>query len=283
MRTSSAIILAIVVGATAAASRMAPAGDDCLAAPNAGAPPGSHWYYRLDRATHRKCWYVGAQGTKVRRAAATPPASARAPVALAPGTQGPGVAPAVDMPSPASAPAPDAAFASRWPDAATPGSTPGLFDPGAGAAGPAAGAAPTAGMPERIAARPVTTSTERAPPPGTSSRGEPAPPPATPAVADERPSLPAALAGVAVLLAVVGTILVRAGRRAVRNPDERAARNPGAPHFPRLKAGVMRATTDIADATLQPEIDPMPAEPTPGPDVEQSLRQLLQAWEPRAA
>jgi len=34
--------------------------DDCLAAPNSPAPPGSHWYYRLDWATQRKCWYVRA-------------------------------------------------------------------------------------------------------------------------------------------------------------------------------------------------------------------------------
>jgi hypothetical protein len=292
MRTSSAIILAIVVVATAAASRMARAGDDCLVAPNAGAPPGSHWYYRFDRVTHRKCWYVGPQGTKVRRAAATPPAAARAPVApLSTETA------AVDVPAPT--PAPDAAFASRWPDAPTPGP----FDPGAPGAG--AGAAPAAlDVPERIAARPVTTSAERAPPPGSSTRGprgEPAPPPATAAVADESPSLPAALAGVAALLAVVGTILVRAGRRAaaarsphwarsfdelaaraagpslwdeVRSPDERREpRYPGTPLVP-----------DIANATVPPEIDPMPAAIIdPAPDVEQSLRQLLQAWERRAA
>jgi hypothetical protein len=40
--------------------------DDCLASPNAASPPGTHWYYRVDRATHRQCWYLGAEGTKVR-------------------------------------------------------------------------------------------------------------------------------------------------------------------------------------------------------------------------
>ena len=35
---------------------------DCLSAPNSAAPQGSHWYYRLDRATKRKCWYVRALG-----------------------------------------------------------------------------------------------------------------------------------------------------------------------------------------------------------------------------
>jgi hypothetical protein len=32
--------------------------DDCLAAPNAPSPQGRHWYYRLDWATQRKCWYL---------------------------------------------------------------------------------------------------------------------------------------------------------------------------------------------------------------------------------
>ena len=32
--------------------------DDCLTAPNSPAPQGSRWYYHLDRATQRKCWYL---------------------------------------------------------------------------------------------------------------------------------------------------------------------------------------------------------------------------------
>jgi hypothetical protein len=48
---------------TVQASRAA---DDCLTKPNAPSPPGSHWYYRVDRAAHRECGYLGAEGTKVR-------------------------------------------------------------------------------------------------------------------------------------------------------------------------------------------------------------------------
>ena len=44
------------VGVMALANK-ARAGD-CLAGPNSPAPPGSHWYDRLDWATQRKCWYV---------------------------------------------------------------------------------------------------------------------------------------------------------------------------------------------------------------------------------
>jgi hypothetical protein len=37
------------------------AGDDCLAGPNTAAPQDSHWYYRVDRLTHRECWYLGPE------------------------------------------------------------------------------------------------------------------------------------------------------------------------------------------------------------------------------
>src|SRR5262252_2665714 len=59
IRTVSAI-LAIACAAPASAISAGPAAE-CLAAPNAQSPQGQHWYYRLDRATHRKCWYLGAQ------------------------------------------------------------------------------------------------------------------------------------------------------------------------------------------------------------------------------
>jgi hypothetical protein len=44
-------------------------GDDCIAAPNSASPPGKHWYYRLDWATKRKCWYVGPLGRSVQEVA----------------------------------------------------------------------------------------------------------------------------------------------------------------------------------------------------------------------
>jgi hypothetical protein len=34
--------------------------DDCLTAPKSSAPESGHWYYRTDRATQRKCWYLRA-------------------------------------------------------------------------------------------------------------------------------------------------------------------------------------------------------------------------------
>jgi hypothetical protein len=55
--TMLAILLATVV---------VDAKDDCLAGPNVAAPQGSHWYYRVDRATQRECWYLGPEGKEVR-------------------------------------------------------------------------------------------------------------------------------------------------------------------------------------------------------------------------
>jgi len=43
----------------------ASAATDCLAAPSAEAPEGSHWFYRTDRETQRKCWYLTQNGRKV--------------------------------------------------------------------------------------------------------------------------------------------------------------------------------------------------------------------------
>ena len=41
--------------------------NDCLAAPNASAPRGQHWYHRIDLPNNRKCWYLHA--TLMHRAA----------------------------------------------------------------------------------------------------------------------------------------------------------------------------------------------------------------------
>lgn len=53
-------VVALLAGAVGVGS--ARAEEDCLAAPNAPAPPGSHWYYRTDRAKQVKCWHLGTQG-----------------------------------------------------------------------------------------------------------------------------------------------------------------------------------------------------------------------------
>jgi hypothetical protein len=70
---------------------MLPAGparaeERCIGAPNSSPPEGRHWYYNVDRANGRKCWYLGPQGQKIRQVApqaaarARPPAKSLAPV-----------------------------------------------------------------------------------------------------------------------------------------------------------------------------------------------------------
>jgi len=60
------VIVLAAVSLTARTSVAQRAADECLAKPNSTAPQGSHWYYRVDRAKRRQCWYLGAEGTKVR-------------------------------------------------------------------------------------------------------------------------------------------------------------------------------------------------------------------------
>ena len=58
-RVAATLAVSLTVIGTAEVSRAA---DDCLTKPNALAPQGSHWYYRIDRTTHRQCWFLGAEG-----------------------------------------------------------------------------------------------------------------------------------------------------------------------------------------------------------------------------
>jgi hypothetical protein len=46
------------------------AAEACLAAPKGAAPQGSHWYYRVDQNSQRKCWRLVQQDRKNPRAAA---------------------------------------------------------------------------------------------------------------------------------------------------------------------------------------------------------------------
>ena len=122
----SALVGSIIAGAPlAAVSQNAPdapstanAAADCLAAPKGAAPQGQHWYYRLDRATKRKCWYLRAEGGKASKAARAttdaPEADSEAPQAVenaraeyvAPQTSAAPSTPNVTAPAPAATSAP---------------------------------------------------------------------------------------------------------------------------------------------------------------------------------
>jgi hypothetical protein len=47
---------------TAQTSLAEPAADECKTKPGSSAPPGSHWYYRINRADQRRCWFLGPEG-----------------------------------------------------------------------------------------------------------------------------------------------------------------------------------------------------------------------------
>ena len=55
--------------------------DACLPGPKGPLPAGGHWYYRVDRATKRNCWYIREDKNKSARA--TPNDSSTAPSAPA--------------------------------------------------------------------------------------------------------------------------------------------------------------------------------------------------------
>ena len=122
--------------------------DDCLAVPKGETPEGSHWYYRIDRASKRHCWYLRGEGEKLSQTAPANSSATATPAATAP--MQPSVAdahaewpaqtsieppkrkdallpampanPAVSQDSAASADAPQSVVASRWPDSTAAGS-----------------------------------------------------------------------------------------------------------------------------------------------------------------
>jgi hypothetical protein len=93
--------------------------NDCLTAPNALTPQGSHWYYLLDRASQRKCWYVRAIGQPVQAATggpATPLHSMPAPSGPKPAADG---APMSASPSDTTSPSPHVEIHAVRPNAAS--------------------------------------------------------------------------------------------------------------------------------------------------------------------
>jgi hypothetical protein len=75
-------VAVILIGALAgvtlvvATNGVARATEACLSGPKGAAPKGSHWYYRVDHATKRNCWYVRAEGEKPVASRNSPPSQA---------------------------------------------------------------------------------------------------------------------------------------------------------------------------------------------------------------
>jgi hypothetical protein len=61
---------------TAQTSLAEPAADECKTKPGPSAPPGSHWYYLVNRTDQRHCWFLGPEGAKVRSQAREAPSRA---------------------------------------------------------------------------------------------------------------------------------------------------------------------------------------------------------------
>jgi hypothetical protein len=57
----SALFAGVLAGACLAIvpPGAARAAEECLAGPKGASPEGSHWFYRIDHATKRHCWYLG--------------------------------------------------------------------------------------------------------------------------------------------------------------------------------------------------------------------------------
>jgi hypothetical protein len=168
-------VAAILIGALAsvtlvvAVNGVARAAEACLSGPKGAAPKGSHWYYRIEHATKRNCWYVRVEGEKPVASHSSPlsrtppqaetplqPAVANARAEAGPADLGQSNAAAAERAPPAAAnndqaseaPAADngqSTVASRWLDQAgaepATGSTPKTDDSGASVNSPAPSAA----------------------------------------------------------------------------------------------------------------------------------------------
>jgi hypothetical protein len=86
---ASAIFVSFLAGAPLAilSHGAARAADDCVAAPKDVTPEGSHWYYRIDHATKRHCWYLRTEGERLSQTA--PPNSSPATNPIAPRAETP--------------------------------------------------------------------------------------------------------------------------------------------------------------------------------------------------
>jgi hypothetical protein len=61
----SLALTTVAVVATGHSSLGEAKGDECRAKPDGSSPAGMHWYYRVDRANNRHCWYLHEQGMPV--------------------------------------------------------------------------------------------------------------------------------------------------------------------------------------------------------------------------
>ena len=94
-------VLLVALGDGGSSAGSARAAENCLVAPNAQAPHGSHWYYRTDPVKQSKCWYLRTESQATQKPGAqekpdpavtvkwpTAPTSKTAPDQTAPAASG---------------------------------------------------------------------------------------------------------------------------------------------------------------------------------------------------
>jgi hypothetical protein len=202
--TATAILVGALAGITLAVATngVTHAAADCLSGPKGAAPKGSHWYYRIDHATKRNCWYVRAEGEKP--AASQNASSSQAPPQTETPLQ-PSVANARAEANPGDVGQPNAVAAERAPLAAA--------SSGQGSDAPAADGGQstvTSRWLDRADADAITGSTPG--PDDSAANINPSTPPvaAAPlAVADARPASPSGSVPT-LLLVIVGALAVAA-------------------------------------------------------------------------
>jgi hypothetical protein len=64
--SAALVLMPVVIPLTAYSSAAETTTSECKSGPGSSAPPGQHWYYRVDRANNRHCWYLHSQGAPVR-------------------------------------------------------------------------------------------------------------------------------------------------------------------------------------------------------------------------
>jgi hypothetical protein len=73
------LLCLVLVAEAVVTGRTSRAADECIAKPTGAAPQGQHWYYRVDRATKQQCWYLAAEGAKIRAPARQAASAERTP------------------------------------------------------------------------------------------------------------------------------------------------------------------------------------------------------------
>jgi hypothetical protein len=226
-----ASFVGLIAAATAACAEPATpaAAADCLVKPDAQAAPGNHWYYRLDRASGRRCWHQrpasGASNGAQNDAAPSRPLPARA--AVPPPAERPASDAAADTASDsrgqeiiqpaAAAPAQPSAWSAATPAAVLPQP---MTPPASDGAAPAP--QPAASPPSATADAPPSAEPAAAPPSPAPVRAANVERPAAPLEVEAGTHMPALLgAALALLIVVLGSIVARLAASVIRSRRRR--------------------------------------------------------------